>query len=193
MDNYDSLKSIIIDYSELSEEYKTVIIINTFDEFIYSMQMESSAIESSLIETLESISSSMEALAPNIRSIDKIEQNESKLKDDVESFEIARKEAKVAKDNFNMIKEKRYAAFMDAFRHISEKIQSIYQELTKSSIIPNGGVAYITVENTEEPYLDGIRYLAMPPLKRFRDMEQLSGGEKTMAALALVFAIQRYA
>ena len=33
----------------------------------------------------------------------------------------------------------------------------------------------------------------MPPMKRFRDMDQLSGGEKTMAALALLFAIHRYA
>jgi len=33
----------------------------------------------------------------------------------------------------------------------------------------------------------------MPPLKRFRDMEHLSGGEKTMAALALLFAIHTYA
>lgn len=32
----------------------------------------------------------------------------------------------------------------------------------------------------------------MPPLKRFRDMEQLSGGEKTVAALALMFAIHSY-
>lgn len=32
----------------------------------------------------------------------------------------------------------------------------------------------------------------MPPMKRFRDMEQLSGGEKTIAALALLFAIHRY-
>ena len=33
----------------------------------------------------------------------------------------------------------------------------------------------------------------MPPMKRFRDMEQLSGGEKTVAALALLFAIHRLA
>lgn len=33
----------------------------------------------------------------------------------------------------------------------------------------------------------------MPPMKRFRDMEQLSGGEKTVAALALLFAIHRCA
>ena len=29
----------------------------------------------------------------------------------------------------------------------------------------------------------------MPPSKRFRDMDQLSGGEKTIAALALIFAL----
>jgi structural maintenance of chromosome 1 len=40
--------------------------------------------------------------------------------------------------------------------------------------------------------LSGIKYHAMPPMKRFRDMEQLSGGEKTMAALALLFAIHTY-
>lgn len=32
----------------------------------------------------------------------------------------------------------------------------------------------------------------MPPTKRFRDMEALSGGEKTVAALALLFAIQSF-
>jgi len=32
----------------------------------------------------------------------------------------------------------------------------------------------------------------MPPTKRFRDMEQLSGGEKTVAALALLFALHSY-
>ena len=43
----------------------------------------------------------------------------------------------------------------------------------------------------QEPYNGGIKYHAMPPMKRFRDMEQLSGGEKTVAALALLFAIHR--
>ncbi len=78
-----------------------------------------------------------------------------------------------------------------------------------------GGVAYLSLEDNEvwikrchwhigaclfshmfpflfqEPYAGGIKYHAMPPMKRFRDMEQLSGGEKTVAALALLFAIHR--
>lgn len=40
--------------------------------------------------------------------------------------------------------------------------------------------------------MDGVKYHTMPPMKRFRDMEQLSGGEKTIAALALLFAIHSY-
>jgi structural maintenance of chromosome 1 len=50
----------------------------------------------------------------------------------------------------------------------------------------------LSLEDSDEPYLDGVKYHAMPPMKRFRDMDQLSGGEKTVAALALLFAIHSY-
>jgi len=39
----------------------------------------------------------------------------------------------------------------------------------------SGGNAYLSLEDQDEPYLAGIKYTAMPPTKRFRDMEQLSG------------------
>jgi structural maintenance of chromosome 1 len=87
----------------------------------------------------------------------------------------------------------------------------VYKDLTKGKAAPMGGVAYLSLEDNEvgrradtryfffltslsqEPYAGGIKYHAMPPMKRFRDMEQLSGGEKTVAALALLFAIHRSA
>ena len=81
---------------------------------------------------------------------------------------------------------------MDAFNHISGNIDKIYKQLTKSSTHPLGGTAYLNLENEDDPFLHGIKYTAMPPTKRFRDMEQLSGGEKTVAALALLFSIHRY-
>ena len=58
---------------------------------------------------------------------------------------------------------------------------------------PVGGQAYLSPESAEEPWSGGVKFSAMPPTKRFRDMEQLSGGEKTVAALALLFAIHRRA
>lgn len=81
---------------------------------------------------------------------------------------------------------------MEAFEHISSHIDKIYKQLTKSHTHPLGGTAYLNLENEDEPFLHGIKYTAMPPTKRFRDMDQLSGGEKTVAALALLFAIHRY-
>jgi chromosome segregation ATPase len=87
--------------------------------------------------------------------------------------------------------EKRNKLFNKAFSHISEQIEPIYSNLTKSDEFPAGGRAYLTADE-EEPYLAGVNYHTMPPTKRFRDMEHLSGGEKTMAALALLFAIHSY-
>lgn len=82
---------------------------------------------------------------------------------------------------------------MRAFDHISGTIDRIYKDLTVSRTHPMGGAAYLSLESEEEPFLHGIKFTAMPPTKRFRDMEQLSGGEKTVAALALLFSIHRCA
>lgn len=82
--------------------------------------------------------------------------------------------------------------FYDAFSHISEKIDKVYKDLTKNATFTLGGTAYLMLEDSDEPYLEGIKYHAMPPMKRFRDMEQLSGGEKSVAALALLFAIHSF-
>ena len=51
--------------------------------------------------------------------------------------------------------------------------------------------AILTAENLEEPYLGGINYNCVAPGKRFMSMDNLSGGEKAIAALALLFAIHR--
>lgn len=64
--------------------------------------------------------------------------------------------------------------------------------MTKSSKHPLGGNAYLSLDDTDEPYKGGMKFNAMPPMKRFRDMEQLSGGEKTVAALALLFATHSF-
>lgn len=64
--------------------------------------------------------------------------------------------------------------------------------MTRSSKHPLGGKAYLSLDDTEEPYKGGLKFNAMPPMKRFRDMEQLSGGEKTVAALSLLFAMHSF-
>lgn len=51
--------------------------------------------------------------------------------------------------------------------------------------------AVITARNSNEPYLDGIDFGVVIPSKKFINIENLSGGEKTMAALALILSLFR--
>ncbi len=44
----------------------------------------------------------------------------------------------------------------------------------------------------QDPFLGGVKYIASPPAKRFRQIERLSGGEQTIAALALLFSVHSF-
>ena len=148
--------------------------------------------EETLLQNITSLNSALEKLNPNMRALDRLAGVEARLKTTDREFEDARKHAKETREAFNAIKEKRFDLFSKAFTHISSQIQNVYKDLTRSSAYPLGGSAYLDIEDSDAPYLSGIKYHAMPPLKRFRDMEHLSGGEKTMAALALLFAVHSY-
>ncbi|PGH18148.1 hypothetical protein AJ80_04535 [Polytolypa hystricis UAMH7299] len=149
-------------------------------------------IEEELLESIRELSGELDKMAPNMRAMERLEGVENKLRSTEKDFEDARKRAREAKEDFEEAMRKRSELFNKAFTHISEQIEPIYRDLTKTASYPMGGKAYLDIEDPDEPYLDGIKYHAMPPLKRFRDMEHLSGGEKTMAALALLFAIHSY-
>ena len=127
-----------------------------------------------------------------MRAGDRLNSTEAKLKESTKVWDATRKSAQKAKKDFEDVKQKRHDLFQKAFDHISENIAGTYKDLTKSAQYPLGGQAYLDMEDSNEPYLAGLKYHAMPPLKRFRDMEHLSGGEKTIAALALLFAIHSY-
>ncbi|TIC22533.1 hypothetical protein E3Q12_02618 [Wallemia mellicola] len=143
-------------------------------------------------QEIETIGLEIERMAPNLKASDRLNDMKNKLNDTEKEFERARKETKQARDTFQDTKALRQELFMNAFNHISNSIDSVYKELTTSRANPTGGTAYLSLEDEDEPYNAGIKYHAMPPGKPFRDMFQLSGGEKTMAAMALLFAIQTY-
>ncbi|RPD71420.1 condensin complex subunit SMC1 [Lentinus tigrinus ALCF2SS1-7] len=145
-----------------------------------------------LDEAIAKANADIERLAPNLKAMDRLDDVEAKLLETEKEAEKARKDSKTAREHFNELKKQRCDMFNKAYNHISERIDQVYKDLTKGKMAPAGGVAYLTLEDSEEPYTAGIKYHAMPPMKRFRDMEQLSGGEKTIAALALLFAIHSY-
>lgn len=155
-------------------------------------EREYERIHSRYEERINEMLSELERMQPNMRALEKFDEIQDRITREEDELERVKQRSFEAASGFEKVKEARFERFMEAFTHISGVIDKTYKQLTKSSKHPLGGTAYLNLENTEEPYLNGMKYSAMPPMKRFREMEQLSGGEKTVAALALLFAIHNY-
>ncbi|BGP39995.1 Structural maintenance of chromosomes protein 1 [Rhodotorula kratochvilovae] len=164
-----------------------------FDELDEDEEEDSSdAMEEKLLAAVNRLQGEIDKMSVNLKAIERLGDSEARFKEIDGEFDEAREATRKAKDAFNAVKKKRCDLFNKAFKHIEDNIDQVYKDLTKGAASPQGGVAYLSLEEPDEPYLHGIKYHAMPPLKRFRDMDQLSGGEKTMAALALLFAIHSF-
>eukprot|EP00741_Cyanophora_paradoxa_P011004 tig00020553_g10636.t1 len=177
----EEARPLRIDYEKLDSDLKNIAKQEAFDKAYSEIEAE-----------IKNLQVEMERIAPNMNAIARLEDVTNRLKETTELFDQHRKESEEATRNFNQIRQERYDRFMQAFNHISERIDKVYKDLTKSKDHPTGGSATLVLEDPEEPYNKGIQFTSMPPLKRFRGMEQLSGGEKTVAALALLFAIHSY-
>ncbi|MDP3717198.1 MAG: chromosome segregation protein SMC [Acidobacteriota bacterium] len=84
------------------------------------------------------------------------------------------------------IDETTHARFREAFSAINENFQVTFATLF------GGGKAGITLLDENDPLESGIDIIASPPGKRLQSVMLLSGGEKALTAIALMFAIFRY-
>jgi len=141
---------------------------------------------------ISKLNQEIEGIAPNMKAADAFKEITERVKSGMDEFDTAKETGRKATEAFNKIRKSRAHKFNTAFKKIDSALKIIYTDMTKSSKHPLGGNAYLSLDDEDEPYLSGMKFNAMPPMKRFRDMEQLSGGEKTVAALSLLFAIHSY-
>ena len=84
------------------------------------------------------------------------------------------------------INETSRARFSAAFTAIQQNFQKTFSTLF------GGGQAGLRLLDEDDPLESGIDILASPPGKRLQSVQLLSGGEKALTAIALMFAIFRY-
>ena len=84
------------------------------------------------------------------------------------------------------IDETTHARFREAFSAINTNFQETFSTLF------GGGKAGITLLDENDPLESGIDIVAQPPGKRLQSVMLLSGGEKALTAIALMFGIFKY-
>ena len=73
--------------------------------------------------------------------------------------------------------------FKSSFDQVVENFESVFRELY------GGGHATITLADKDDPFDSEIEISAQPPGKQLKHINLMSGGEKTMTAIALMFAV----
>ena len=71
----------------------------------------------------------------------------------------------------------------NAFSSVNERFEKLYKSLF------NGGKAHLELIDNEDPMNAGLEIFAAPPGKKQQVLSLLSGGERTLTALALLFAV----
>ncbi|XP_047036782.1 structural maintenance of chromosomes protein 4 [Helicoverpa zea] len=87
---------------------------------------------------------------------------------------------------YDELRKKRTTDFLRGFNTITAKLKEMYQMITL------GGDAELELVDSLDPFTEGIVFSVRPPNKSWKNISNLSGGEKTLSSLALVFALHYY-
>ena len=101
-------------------------------------------------------------------------------------LEVTTEQRDEVQQRFEALRKERLDRFMEGFSQISLKLKEMYQTITL------GGNAELELVDSLDPFSEGIVFSVMPPKKTWKNISYLSGGEKTLSSLALVFALHAY-
>jgi len=122
----------------------------------------------------------------NLRALevyDEMKKQYDEVKGKVETLEKEKLEIlKIIEE----IDKKKKKTFMKAFNAINDLFTKNFSKLTSK------GTAYLEIENREDVFAGGINIVVKMARGKYFDVSSLSGGEQTLVALSLLFAIQEY-
>ncbi|MFH1770621.1 MAG: chromosome segregation protein SMC [archaeon] len=87
----------------------------------------------------------------------------------------------------NEIDSKKTELFIKTFEVVNANFKNIFATLSTK------GEAFMELEDKKDPFMGGVEIKVRITGKKFMDIRSLSGGEKTMTALAFIFAVQEHA
>jgi len=122
----------------------------------------------------------------NMRALEIYEEVEKEYNKLLEKKRKLLKEKNSVESMMKEIESKKKDLFMKTYGVITEKFKRIFSLLTRK------GDAHLELENPDNPFEAGLNIKVKIIGNKFLDIRSLSGGEKTLTALAFIFAIQEH-
>ncbi|MEM5806076.1 MAG: AAA family ATPase, partial [Candidatus Aenigmatarchaeota archaeon] len=120
----------------------------------------------------------------NLKAIDEFEKFKVEFEGYKEKYEKILEEKKAVLQMIQEIEEKRKEVFFKTLNEISKEFNNIFVKMTK-------GTASLELEDPNN-IESGLIIKASPKGKTLLNIDAMSGGEKSLTALAFIFAIQKY-
>lgn len=122
----------------------------------------------------------------NMRALevfDKVKEQVRLIQEKVETIDKEKEQiAKIIEE----IDKKKKKSFIKTLEAVNEYFTRNFTQLSRK------GSVFLELENKKDPFDGGLNILIKVSRGKYFDITSLSGGEKTMVALALIFAIQEY-
>jgi len=128
----------------------------------------------------------LKLMKPNMKAIAEYRKKEQEYAARVEQLDKTTQERDQQRKTYDGLRKKRLDEFMEGFGTITMKLKEMYQMLTL------GGDAELELVDSLDPFSEGIVFSVRPPKKSWKNIQNLSGGEKTLSSLALVFALHHF-
>ena len=163
-------------YEDVRREYESYGIEINKVESISGLEKEMADVEAKIA-----------SLGPvNMKSIDEYDAETERYKRLKEDYSSLSKEKREMEKLVKEINEKKKYGLLKVYEAINKNFKEIYKEMSE------GGEAQLLLDNPEDPFKGGLAIKVKPLGKGFKRLHALSGGEKSLAALAFIFAIQQY-
>ncbi|CAG8551171.1 4572_t:CDS:10, partial [Dentiscutata erythropus] len=166
-------------FHEIGDEPRPEFQTYTDDELL-AMDKEN------LKNEIESLNAKIQDANPNLNVLLEYRRCEEEYKSRVKDLEEVTSIRDECKRQYDELRKLRLEEFMHGFTLISQKLKEMYQMITL------GGNAELECCDSLDPFSEGIIFSVMPPKKSWKNISNLSGGEKTLSSLALVFALHHY-
>ncbi|GBM50318.1 Structural maintenance of chromosomes protein 4 [Araneus ventricosus] len=132
------------------------------------------------------IQNEMKGMNPDLGAIAEFKRKEEIYKRKLKDLEETVLERDHYRNHHENFRKRRLEEFMRGFNIITLKVKELYQMLTL------GGDAELELVDSIDPFSEGVEFSVRPLRKSWKSIRNLSGGEKTLSSLSLVFALHYY-